>query len=357
MAHSLTYETDGGLIDSSHPSVNLRGCLLVVMLDNLLTLTFQKDPIPGHSRSHQICTLPITIQGLPENSKVTESWHDESLCNGSHNCACKKDVVHQQKDANQILLLMAAEKEAKLQFIKVCNWRNTLTWKHMMFASDSPNDHSVRIESDFIMAESENVESAKGASTQDVFGDISGILQNQPSEDIGNRFNSGKETAPLDKIFDKAHFKTPITLSTFNVENLQSNTWDSDVEGHESEETDLENLHSILRQAIAGDYDFSLESDIPESHSLSEINPPLDQPTTDQPTTDQPTTDETDQSNTQNILSSFGFNKYKVPQLLTRHPPPAIGRDDDISKLQEILYDILVKSGTCVNPSCCKSKS
>ena len=52
-------------------------------------------------------------------------------------------------------------------------------------------------------------------------------------------------------------------------------------------------------------------------------------------------------------LKSFGFSKYEVPTLLTRHPPPAVGRDDDIVKLQEILDDVLIKSGVCDNPINC----
>ena len=37
------------------------------------------------------------------------------------------------------------------------------------------------------------------------------------------------------------------------------------------------------------------------------------------------------------IVEPFGFTKFIVPPLLTRHPPPAVGRDDDISKIREIL--------------------
>ena len=47
----------------------------------------------------------------------------------------------------------------------------------------------------------------------------------------------------------------------------------------------------------------------------------------------------------QALLKSFGFAKNKVPPLLTRHPPPAMGRDDDPSKIKEILDDVLVKMG------------
>ena len=34
--------------------------------------------------------------------------------------------------------------------------------------------------------------------------------------------------------------------------------------------------------------------------------------------------------NVQSLLASFGFSKFIVPPLLCRHPPPAVGRDDDI---------------------------
>ena len=44
-----------------------------------------------------------------------------------------------------------------------------------------------------------------------------------------------------------------------------------------------------------------------------------------------------------NLLKSFGFSKFIVPPLLCRHPPPAVGRDDDVSKIKDILDDILIK--------------
>ena len=53
----------------------------------------------------------------------------------------------------------------------------------------------------------------------------------------------------------------------------------------------------------------------------------------------------------QALLKSFGFTKNKVPPLLTRHPPPAIGRDDDPSKIREILDDVLLKMGYEADPN------
>ena len=52
------------------------------------------------------------------------------------------------------------------------------------------------------------------------------------------------------------------------------------------------------------------------------------------------------------IIESFGFTKFTVPPLLTRHPPPAVGRDDDTSKIREILDDVLLKLGYLTNTKC-----
>lgn len=51
------------------------------------------------------------------------------------------------------------------------------------------------------------------------------------------------------------------------------------------------------------------------------------------------------------LLKSFGFTENKVPPLLTHHPPPAVGRDDDPSKIREILDDVLVKMGYEADPN------
>ena len=45
------------------------------------------------------------------------------------------------------------------------------------------------------------------------------------------------------------------------------------------------------------------------------------------------------------MLKMFGFSKFQVPPLLCRHPPPAVGRDDDRMKIKEILDDVLLKLG------------
>ena len=41
----------------------------------------------------------------------------------------------------------------------------------------------------------------------------------------------------------------------------------------------------------------------------------------------------------------FDLTKYVPPPLLTRHPEPFIGRDDDPVKLKEIITDVMIKMG------------
>ena len=44
-----------------------------------------------------------------------------------------------------------------------------------------------------------------------------------------------------------------------------------------------------------------------------------------------------------NPLSVLGFKQFRPPSQLVRHPPPAVGHDDDIHKLAEILDDVMKK--------------
>ncbi|CAC5410224.1 unnamed protein product [Mytilus coruscus] len=52
-------------------------CHLALLMDNLVHLTIKTDPLPGESRTNQICTLPLTIKGIPKDSCLVESWHGE----------------------------------------------------------------------------------------------------------------------------------------------------------------------------------------------------------------------------------------------------------------------------------------
>ena len=56
--------------------------------------------------------------------------------------------------------------------------------------------------------------------------------------------------------------------------------------------------------------------------------------------------DQTGTDGTENVQHNLmGFTCTTSPPILTRHPPPAMGRDDDLQKLKEILDDIYLRSG------------
>ena len=54
---------------------------------------------------------------------------------------------------------------------------------------------------------------------------------------------------------------------------------------------------------------------------------------------------ETPEKSPETLLATFGFEKFVVPPLLSRHPPPATGRDDDVMKIKEIMDDTITKMG------------
>ena len=71
--YELEYDSQGG---TKQGFVSLRDCFLVFMMDNLVRLKYHSDPNPGENRSMQICTLPLTLKGVPKDASVVETWHD-----------------------------------------------------------------------------------------------------------------------------------------------------------------------------------------------------------------------------------------------------------------------------------------
>ena len=54
--------------------------------------------------------------------------------------------------------------------------------------------------------------------------------------------------------------------------------------------------------------------------------------------------DEKEPSNSDFVAKTFGFSIFRPPPFIAKHPPPAVGRDDDINKLKEILDELLRKT-------------
>ncbi|MEW8487860.1 MAG: hypothetical protein AB2705_21995, partial [Candidatus Thiodiazotropha sp.] len=126
--NSLSYQTFNGEIKSF---VNLRSCHLILMLDNLVRLQYIADPNPGEHRSKQLCTLPITLQGLPLDSTITQVWH-LAMYNGNLNCSCKQPVLLKKDDIQRVLLKTDQnEKTMYTQFFNLMTFGYLVLWKKL----------------------------------------------------------------------------------------------------------------------------------------------------------------------------------------------------------------------------------
>ena len=126
--HSLAYQTVAGEFKSC---VSLRSCHLILMLDNLVRLQYIADPNPGEHRSKQLCTLPITLQGLPLDSSITQEWH-LAECNGNLNCSCKQQVQLKKDDIQRVLLKTDHNQQMLYtQFFNLMTFGYPVLWKKL----------------------------------------------------------------------------------------------------------------------------------------------------------------------------------------------------------------------------------
>ncbi|VDI32964.1 Hypothetical predicted protein [Mytilus galloprovincialis] len=76
---------------------------------NLVRWSIHADPDPGKTRTSQICTLSITIKGLPKQSYTIKSWHQKD-CDLLVNCNCMQQI---KLGKDQCKLLLEYEYEEK----------------------------------------------------------------------------------------------------------------------------------------------------------------------------------------------------------------------------------------------------
>lgn len=127
-AHELLYKT---VTHDTRKNVSLRQCHLILMLDNLVRLRKVGNPDRGEIRSDPMCTLPITLQGLPLDSFITDDWHLPE-CDGSLQCSCK-NAEHLRPDDIKKVLLEPQNNEQTLysQFFRLMTWGNKELWKKL----------------------------------------------------------------------------------------------------------------------------------------------------------------------------------------------------------------------------------
>ena len=127
--HPLKYQTDAGI---ETKGVSLRQCHTILMLDNLVRIQHAGMTWRGETQSKQLATLPLTIQGLPTDATLTETWHDQTICDGTFSCMCKKMVILSKEDIDNVLLVPTAdEKTTHQQFQRLCSWGYMDVWQKM----------------------------------------------------------------------------------------------------------------------------------------------------------------------------------------------------------------------------------
>ena len=126
--HKLKYTSFSG---QTYEEVSLRQCHLILMFDNLVRLKTTRDHARDDKKSDQLLTLPITLQGLPLDAEITDTWH-EAECDGSETCLCKNSKVLQKSDINGTLLsLTCVEKTAHDDFFRLMTWGYSHLWKKL----------------------------------------------------------------------------------------------------------------------------------------------------------------------------------------------------------------------------------
>jgi hypothetical protein len=126
---ALTYETVSGM---QTYLVSLRDCFVIMMRDNLVTLTQKHDPEPGESRSGQICTIQGTDIGIPQDSLLFKEIHAENNCDEHTDCPCSKPVILSSDKLRPVLLTCStAEQEQMVALRQLCSWGLSAVWKHV----------------------------------------------------------------------------------------------------------------------------------------------------------------------------------------------------------------------------------
>ena len=379
--------------------VSMRDCLAVLYLDNLVRLRKHGDADRSSTKTSQLCTLPLTVKGLPRDSLLVSSWHLQDCQAADKQCSCLE--VHKLSKADHNLLTECTEIETAVNMkfqiqalfgigFFVTELRNLVTEHLTMqnsviidrltqsddinqpFLSISMNETlPLTIEDLERIAEMEREQSSDPESEtwQSDMADKPGILSEV--EELSQSFISISMNDELKETFeDKEQLAETEMQQLSDIESeLGSDKSEQQIIHTEVEEINKsftaillndelsqtaadvemdpehdENIHSIFSGEIAetefihgiGELEWSLPgSEAQEMEPIVSIPPSFDMEISETETT----------HTIQHEHEDFLISKFKVPPTLCRHPTPAKGRDDDINVLRDILLDILLKLG------------
>lgn len=132
--------------DESVHYVSIKQCHLALLMDNLVHLSFKTDPLPGENRTTQICTLPLTIKGIPRDSFQVQNWHAEE-CDRTNECICKEVRLLQKTDLNRTFLELYPEEEHVYSIFKqeatwpICDLWEDLQMNNLIIESKQANEN------------------------------------------------------------------------------------------------------------------------------------------------------------------------------------------------------------------------
>ncbi|CAC5399884.1 unnamed protein product [Mytilus coruscus] len=100
----------------------------------VIRLKHHTDPNPGESRSMQICTLPITLRGVPKDHiDVQQTWHTDHQCDQSDDCKCRQETKLFKEDVHTSLLSLSVEEDNCMkQFRSMMTWGLDDLWRNIM---------------------------------------------------------------------------------------------------------------------------------------------------------------------------------------------------------------------------------
>ena len=125
--YTLSYESAAGMVQNENSMKE--DCHVILMFDNLVRTTTPGNPGVGVV-SGALRSLPITVQGLPMDSLITESWHSDE-CDGTDECICKKVTELKKEEIDEVLLPSEIEKFQLDSLTQLCTWGYTDLWKQM----------------------------------------------------------------------------------------------------------------------------------------------------------------------------------------------------------------------------------
>ncbi|XP_076084880.1 uncharacterized protein LOC143055600 [Mytilus galloprovincialis] len=334
----------------------MRDCHAILYLDNLVRLSVHADPDPGKNRTSQICTLPITIKGLPKDSRIVETWHEKD-CTGGDDCPC---FERKQLDKDDHNLLFNCTKDEQIALYRL----NVQT--SFGPAMQIPNieklieDCSQYLDMSFQIADKESSD----ITIDDLNKSLQAIFLHE--EQFACQNESEDEDNAMEKSMNDLDISMMSVLLQDHLEQEEEDFLPTLSDSYESDnEKDVylaedEYLAELLPEDEFMDgikpLDISFEE--PDISTISNITQ-TPMKVTEMETVQSPSVEKkpVDQNNILALSDetnlelyeldevSLKFQKFKVPPLLCKHPTPAQGRDDDIAHLKEILLDILLKLG------------